>query len=368
MVQLLATVLEQRPPSPRQFRAEIPEGLAKVVLRCLEKQSGERFKSYADLAQALASFSPAAARPAAMPLRFLAGVVDMTLLGLVAGSINISTFGSPMAFMDQAIQLSPKVLICLLGWVCVATLYFAVFEGLWGAAVGKALCRLRVVGLDRNAPGFKRAWLRALVYILPPFVPYWATFGLNPRAYMGGSQWVQTLMGLSIYGVMALLFVTARRRNGFAAVQDLLTGTRVVSRAALNWRPVLPESEAPSATVESTPAIGPYHVLQALGDSGDENWFLGYDLKLLRKVWLRVVPAGTEPVPAPLRSLARIGRLRWLNGKRSPVENWEAFEALSGRPFPELAGPPQPWRDVRYWLHDLATEISAAEREGSLPQ
>src|SRR6516162_8009770 len=34
LVQMLATVLEQRPPSPRQFRPEIPQGLARVVLRC----------------------------------------------------------------------------------------------------------------------------------------------------------------------------------------------------------------------------------------------------------------------------------------------------------------------------------------------
>ena len=34
------------------------------------------------------------------------------------------------------------------------------------AAAGKGLCRLRVVGLDRNPPGFARAWLRA-----PPASP-----------------------------------------------------------------------------------------------------------------------------------------------------------------------------------------------------
>src|SRR6185369_3132981 len=27
----------------------------------------------------------------------------------------------------------------------------------------------------------------------------------------------------------------------------------------------------------------------------------------------------------------------------------------------------QPWAQVRFWLHDLATEISAAEKDGSLP-
>ena len=368
MVQLLAIVLEQRPPSPRKFRPEIPQGLAKVVLRCLEKQPGERFKNYADLAQALAPYSSTAPTPATLSLRFLAGVVDMVILCGLAMVINLSAFGSPMAFMEKAMQLSPKVLVCVLGWICLATLYYALFEGLWGAAAGKGLCRLRVVGPDRNPPGFARAWLRALVYVVPPFVPYWAVFGTNPKAYMSSSQLTQMLLGFSIYGVMALLFVTARRRNGFAAVQDLLTKTRVVSRAAVTSRPVLPASEAPPPSVESAITIGPYHVLQALTESAGETWFLAYDLKLLRKVWIRVAAPGTPPVSVQLRSLGRVGRLRWLTSKRSPDENWDAFEALTGRPFLELIGNPQPWREVRYWLHDLATEISAAEKDGTRPE
>jgi hypothetical protein len=75
-----------------------------------------------------------------------------------------------------------------------------------------------------------------------------------------------------------------------------------------------------------------------------------------------------EPVPARLRNLGRVNRLRWLTGKRSPDENWDAFEALNGRPFLELIGTPPPWREVRYWLYDLATEISAAEKDGTLPE
>jgi hypothetical protein len=367
MVQLLAIVLEQRSPSPRKFRPEVPQGLAKVVLRCLEKQPGERLKSYADLAQALAPYSSTAPTPATMSLRFLAGVVDMVLLCGLAMVINLSAFGSPMAYMEQVMQLSSKALVCMLEFICVATLYYALFEGLWGASAGKALCRLRVVGPSRNAPGFTRAWLRALVYVVPPLVPYWATFGTNPKAYMSASQLTQMLLGFSIYGVIALLFVTARRRNGFAAVQDLLTKTRVVSRAALTSRPVLPASDASPPSVESAITIGPYHVLQALTESAGETWFLAYDLKLLRKVWIRVVSPGTEPVPVQLRCLGRVGRLRWLTSKRSPDENWDAFEALTGQSFAELIGDPQPWREVRYWLHDLATEISAAEQDGTLP-
>ena len=368
MVQLLATVLEQRAPSPRQFRPEVPQGLAKAVLRCLEKQSGERFKNYADLARTLAPYSSTAPTPATLSLRFLAGVVDMTILCALATLINLSAFGGPMAFLEQAMQFSPKMLIFALGWVCGATLYYALFEGLWGAAAGKALCRLRVVGPSRNPPGFARALLRALVYVVAPFAPYWAVFGTNPKAYMSASQWTQMLLGFSIYGIMALLFVTARRRNGFAAVQDLFTQTRVVSRAAVGLRPILLASEAPPPLVESALTIGPYHVLQALTESADEKWFLAYDLKLLRKVWIRTAPPGTPPVPVQLRSLGRVGRLRWLTGKRSPEENWDAFEALNGHSFLELIGSPQPWREVRYWLYDLAAEISAAERDGTLPE
>jgi uncharacterized RDD family membrane protein YckC len=368
MVQLLATVLEQRAPSPRQFRPEVPQGLAKAVLRCLEKQSGERFKNYADLAQTLAPYSSTAPTPATLSLRFLAGVVDMTILCGLATVINLSAFGSSMAFLEQIMQRSPKALVCLLGFICVAMLYYALFEGLWGATAGKALCRLRVVGPDRNPPGFARALLRALVYVVPPFAPSWAAFGVNPTAYMSASLLTQMLLGSSMYGIMALLFVTARRRNGFAAVQDLLTKTRVVSRAAVGLRPILLASEAPPPSVESALTIGPYHVLQALTESAGDKWFLGYDLKLLRKVWIRVVPLGTPPVPGQLRSLGRVGRLRWLTGKRSPEENWDAFEALNGQPLVKLIGTSQPWREVRYWLYDLATEISAAEKDGTLPE
>ena len=177
MVQLLATVLEQRAPSPRKT-AWIPQGLAKVVLRCLEKQPGEQLRVTADLSKTLAPYSSTAPTPATLGLRFLAGAVDMTLLGGLAMLINLSAFGGLMAFWDHAMQNSPKVLACLTGWVCVVTLYYAVFEGLWGAAAGKALCGLRVVGSGpestRLRPGLApRA--AAAVYV-PPFAPYWLVF------------------------------------------------------------------------------------------------------------------------------------------------------------------------------------------------
>jgi hypothetical protein len=112
-------------------------------------------------------------------------------------------------------------------------------------------------------------------------------------------------------------------------------------------------------------------VIESFGGDSEGESLLGYDLRLLRKVWLRTVRAGTPPVPTSWRSLGRVGRLRWLTGRRSAEENWDAFEGVTGRPLLQLIAPPvaqpQPWSQVRFWLHDLASEIAAAEKDGTLP-
>ncbi len=367
VVQLLATVLEQDAPSPRTFRADLPQGLAKVVLRCLEKQPGERFKSYADLTQALTPYGSAAPTPATLGLRFVAGALDMLALNLVTFPIMLLAFGNMMNFLDTVGQASLKLFGLMLAGFAVVMLYFAVMEGFLGFTFGKAICRLRVVRTDRNPPGFPRALLRAVVYIGLPALPFWLVYGGNPKVYVYGSYATQSLLGLSFYVLLALLFCTARRRNGFAAVQDLLTKTRVISRVALQSRPVLAAIEMPPPAVESRVTVGPYHILETLEKSASGEWLLGYDLRLLRKVWIRTVPSETPPVPATLRNIGRMGRLRWLTGRRSPEENWDAFEAATGKPLAGLIQTRQPWSEVRYWLYDLATEISAAEKDGTLP-
>ena len=342
-VQLLAIVLEQRAPSPAKFRPAIPSGLAKTVLRCLEKQPGDRFKNYHELGQALAPYNSAAPTPATLGLRFLAGVLDMLVLNLVFTSILLLMGKSPMDFLNLASKASPKLLAVVLTTLAGSLLYFAWLEGVWGAAVGKAICRRRGGGPDRNVPGLGRALLRALIYVVVPALPYWIIYIPNPKAYFDISTAMQYLMGFSFYIVLALLFCTARRRNGFAAVQDLVTKTRVISRHALESRPVLMTVETPPPAIETGPKVGPYHVLEALGQSAGTEWLLGYDLCLLRKVWIRVVQPGTPPIAAHLRSLGRVSRLRWLTGQRSPEGNWDAFESVNGKPLLKLVQTRQPW-------------------------
>jgi hypothetical protein len=72
-------------------------------------------------------------------------------------------------------------------------------------------------------------------------------------------------------------------------------------------------------------------------------------------------------VSAVLRNIGRVGRLRWLTGRRSPEESWDVFEAVSGKPLLALAQTAQPWSQVRFWLYDLASEISAAGKDETMP-
>ena len=367
-VQLMATVFEKRAPSPDKIRPGIPRGLAAAVLRCLEKQPADRFKNYPDLARALAPYGSAAPTPATLWLRSLAGLLDQVLLGVISLCLLCMAGRNPLDFMNQPSQ--GMLGITALALAC-SILYYTLIEGRWGASVGKTICRLRIVGRDRNSPGFWRAFLRALIYVTAPVLPFWLVYTLcyggDMKFYLAGQSVLQFGLSLSFYVVLGLFFCLARRRNGFASVYDLLTQTQVISRPARESRPELLTAEPPLREVASQRQVGPYHVLETIEQSGGVEWLQGYDLRLLRRVWIRQVPAGTPPVVAPLRNLGRPSRLRWLAGRRSPEENWDAFEAPAGRPLMQLAQTPQPWSQVRYWLYDLAQELSVAAKEGTVP-
>ncbi len=365
-VQLLATVLEQHAPSPRKFRPEIPRGLASVVTRCLAKQPGDRFKHYAELVEALTPYSSAAPTPATLGLRFVAGAVDQLLIGVMSLAVMAIITGDVMATLNARAHRGGNMWVWMLIGLVGGVSYFTILEATLGASFGKVLCRLRVVGPDSGAPCVWRALVRALMYVVLPALPFWILFQGNPQGFLHQPPAIQYLLNAMWFVVLLILFSSARRRNGFAALQDLVTKTRVIARNALQARPELDLGELPQTT-DTRQTVGPYHILQTLEQTADTHWLLGFDTRLLRKVWMRVVAPGTPPVPAAWRSIGRIGRLRWLTGRRSAEDNWDAFEAASGRPLLSLIQFAQPWRQVRFWLFDLANELSLAEKDGTLP-
>jgi hypothetical protein len=151
-----------------------------------------------------------------------------------------------------------------------------------------------------------------------------------------------------------------RRRNGYAAIHDLVSGSRVVGASqtetastALRFEP------RPLPAKIDGPRIGVFTV--TIRNNG---LIEAVDDVLRRRVWIVPQAAGATELPAARRDLARPGRLRWLQGRRSPDENWDAFEAPSGAPLVSFSDQRQPWSRVRRWLADIAEECSVALRDG----
>lgn len=367
-VQLLAKVLESPAPSPASVRSEIPRDLGKAVLRCLEKQPRARFGSYDELRQTLLPFSSAASTPATLGWRFVAAMIDS---GIWSFAVLLSCFAwfrdiDAMPFPDYS---GSEHNFWPMAAINVAfMLYFTLAEGLWGASPGKAICRLRVVDRHRNVPGVSRALVRVAIYVVFPILIVFPYIALGWGDLSSGyADWRTQAVSYTYYVLLAVMFSTARRRNGYAGFHDLLSRTRVIQKAAFHARPLLPAEEEPLPVTETTPRIGPYYVLESLHKTDTEEFALGYDMRLLRKIWIHTSTRGAPPVAEEIRSLGRPGRLRWLNGRRSQSECWDAYEAPAGRPLVSLLDKRLPWHLVRYWLFDIAKELNAGVRDGSLP-
>ncbi|WP_395741383.1 protein kinase domain-containing protein [Prosthecobacter sp.] len=360
MVQLLANSLEKPAPSPVKFRADIPQGLARIVLRCLNKQATERFSSYHELRQALQPFSSIAPTPATLGLRFGAAVIDHLVLSVANFMVPLFFLNSPADMLNPEIIRSPAFHWLMVGMFVLRHLYFGITEGLWGASVGKALVGLRVATLNRSAPGIPRAFLRS-VLLQAVLIIELLRFDIPDISQVTVWNYVWLLVQILFF---VLLFITARRQNGFAGLHDLWTGTRVIQKAAYQPRASMAQTDTTVPTTEGARKIGPFHVIAPLSDAV----VLGYDTRLLRQVWIRQTPVGTPPVSHVLRNVSRPGRLRWLQGERNENESWDAYAASPGSALTHLIRQPQPWREVRHWLLDLAIELDAAGRTNSLPE
>ncbi len=390
MVRLLAKVLENPAPSPASYRPDIPSRLCNAVQRCLEKCPADRFNSYDELRRELARFGSSGTIPAGLAVRFLAGVLDGAIIGLPL-LLVFSILPAPRNDLLNAFVGLFKMLAAMLAGVG----YFALLEGRHGRTPGKALLQLRVVKDADRPAGLLRSLFRAVVFVAMPLIivlianppvletgvtttqssptvfRYTVSMIINHVNYSMTIKHVNYLadwrpLNLMFWYVVTtfLLFVLASRRNGYTALHDWLTKTRVVASALPVTRPALTPADIP-ADAARKPMIGPFHVLDNI--EGADDWMTGYDSRLLRRVWIHKVSADTPPVSRALRNLGRATRLRWIAGKRSAEENWDAYEGISGQPLLKLVDQQQSWSAVRFWLLDLAVEIEEAKKDGTLP-
>lgn len=364
-VKLITEVLDKMPPPPETLRAEIPAGLAKVVMRCLAKDRAARFSGYAALREALLPFSSVAPSPAVIGLRFVAGLIDEFIS--FTPSFLLLLWTGRDAVEKLAADRTPVAWLFAIGFLLWDLLYFALPEGLWGTAAGKAICGLRVVGPNRSQPGLARALIRSLIFRTTWSIPLLTTLtlytGAEYLARVNAAHWNPE--DWFWFPLLAVLFCTMRRRNGFAGLHELASGTRVIARPTAEQRPKLALNTPLASALPSGAKVGPYEVISSLGSVGSGELLLAHDPALRRNLWIYRQSAGAPPVPVRRRDLSRATRLRWLNGHRDSESAWDAYEAPEGAPFLKL--PTQSWTTVRFWLHDLASEYAAGSKHESLP-
>jgi uncharacterized RDD family membrane protein YckC len=231
----------ETPRSPRAVQPRVSRGLAETVLRCLEKVPSRRYADYSSLIAALRLFGSTAPTPATIARRAAAYIADITLLTLLV---------LPIQFVVAA--YAPFTLVNQVATGLLGLLYFTVLEGRFGVTLGKMALGLRVVGPDGAAPGIPRALLRNVVFLAV------AELYVFERWFAAGS-WSQWIVAASGAFASFALFVTARRRNGFSGLHDLLSRTLVV-RAVAEPRRSRIDAPLAEAAPEAAARVGPYLV------------------------------------------------------------------------------------------------------------
>ncbi|HKQ40483.1 MAG TPA: protein kinase, partial [Verrucomicrobiae bacterium] len=358
-VKLITEVLEKQPAAPNALRKEIPPELSRIVLRCLAKDRQGRFQNYEQLRDALLPFR-AAERVTANPARrAIAGIIDdLFAYGPSFLFLAYWSFDPVDHFVRERTPTAALIWIAFYAWYL---LYYAIAEGIWGAAFGKTICGLRVIGPRGHAPGIPRAMLRTAIYMSPMVLPSMIYLAVVSKAEMratlarGDGLVTDWLWWVTFF----LLFVSMRRGNGYAAVHDLLSRTRVIVRPRTQPRPAFAASSREEDR-SGEPLIGPYEIRSSLWKTQQEELLLGFDRPLRRNVWIHLRAASSPPLDTARRELSRPARLRWLNGGQIELQRWEAYEAPTGGPISKAS-----WSSVRFWLLDLAEELRAALEERS---
>jgi len=370
MIQLLARVLDNKAPSLKEKSVDAPEDLERVIAKCLKKAPGDRFASYTDLRTALLPLSSRVPTPATLGTRFLAGALDTLLISIAVSPLSIWLMSTRMT--TPASNPFPGMQSVSDGMFSIVLLvvYYAGCEWRFGKTLGKRMMGICVLR-DNSRPPFFAALVRALLWVIPPVLPsiVLGWLAVDPSVRTFSSFWVAlgfAVIGWAPFLIKASMFLTARARNGNAAIHDLVTQTRVVETPVVDPPVSVATTHAGFDATAGIEMIGPYHILSRLvetdegtrtpGNETHGTWMLVYDAKLLRRVWVHVRPAGAPPLSSAWRTTNRSGRLRWLGGHSESERTWDAFEALPGWELSNEQAGALDWRQAAGVLRQLLAE------------
>ena len=304
-----------------------------------------------------------------MKVRASAGWIDYLVAFLIPYVILILSIGNEefhfRFFMDRTLHSASHHIAFLF----FGLLYFSIVEGIWGAGLGKRLKGLRIVRKNGQPPGIGRALIRILIQILCiEGVRIPLLMALISAAAINDLTWREILAystATTLCPLIPILMIfSARRKNKFATIWDLASGTRVVMKPEGVVRPLLSPAVQLNLRTESADSIGPYKIIKILIPG---EWIVAIDPVLRRQVWL--LRRKSSELSLARRNLARPGRLRWLQKVEAAESTWDAFEAPRGKSFLSLVegGKRASWGTLRHWLHDLASELWNSESDQILP-
>jgi serine/threonine-protein kinase len=104
VTELAAQILEAPPTPLHEFRGDVPESLAQIVMRCLEKRPEDRYQNVAELLAALLPFAPKRSRA-----NVERASVALTAAGLMEHAIEVHSHAPP-AFdgAPHVIRITPQ--------------------------------------------------------------------------------------------------------------------------------------------------------------------------------------------------------------------------------------------------------------------
>ncbi len=365
--EVLARILSEAPPPLSSLRAGLPTELEKVVARAMERDPQRRFQDHASFRAALDPFVAREVVPAGRPRRLVAYALDVVLVGAVSASIMFLSVAQDWHWADldparpgRLRSFTATVLLSAL-----APLYFALLEGLTGATPAKWMLGQRVVNARTLELDLGRCFLRALVFSAPAFLAV---------ALLYSAQLSQQGYGLSIQAVTVANYLlqasTMRRRNGFRGLHELASGTRVVQARSpfarfKDQRPVPVHATQPA---DRWPAqVGSYGIESLIGPTRTGVLLQAVDQNLNRAVWIHARKDRAGECSESRRSLARPGRLRWLDSIHEGDTLYEAFEAPGGASLATCIaqGGSVDWSTAHRVLSGLAEEFAELSAHGS---
>ena len=350
--EVLARILSEEPTPFSRHRVDVPKGLQRVILRTLAKDREKRYSTYAALRAALLPFSAQGLTAGSLARRFAALLIDLAPFF----SFNVwNTFRLMEGSTREVIFVSVMVSV-------VQFLYFFLSERYWGRTLGKFLLGLRVTTSTGSAITTRQALLRTSVFHCAMLTPGLIFLALPDLPW---GTWQTNVLTL---GCQAALLGTMRRRNGYAGLHEVLSGTRVNSVRAKDVIAV-PEERLGGVQLAAPRHFGPYRAILTVWDTDSESLLVAYDDILRRNVWIHRFKEDSQAPPFLQLAPVRRGRLHWLNGSRQPGDCWDAYEAPSGTSiwrWVETKGRLS-WLEIRQVLLDIGTELRSqlSEKENS---